>query len=95
MTLSFRALAIGSVVHALGVLLIWALVVFAERQLISTRWWLAIAWLWLAWWIPLAFHPAGNPKRVGATILTGFVILLPCLYTVYVVTYFLFTGQKP
>ena len=95
MPASFRAMAIGSVAHAVLLLCLWSIVVFADTHVVPARLWLALAWLWLAWPIALALHPARTARRLVATLLIGLVILLPCVQTIYVLTSWSITGFAP
>jgi hypothetical protein len=95
MPIGFRALTVGAVVHALVVLAFWAAEFIADLHVISARWWLALAWLWLIWPVVLAFHPARTWKSVAIALGVGIALLLPCVSTIYTFTVWAIEGFAP
>ena len=83
---SFHRLALLAICHASVVLLLWVGVFNADLQLISERSWLILAWLWLAWPLLLALHPARSLRRVSVPLIIGTVLLIPCAPTMFALT---------
>jgi hypothetical protein len=81
--------------HALAILIVWIFVFELDIDVISTRAWLILAWVWPIW----AFAIFGTRSRLDVTLLIPFSIsaalLSPCVGTVYVLTNWLIWGFAP
>jgi hypothetical protein len=83
---NFRYLAVGAVVHAALVALLWASEIYFDVAVIPGRVWLILSWLWLLWPIVLLLHPDRSPMRVLVPSLIGLGLLAPCVPTIWLFT---------
>src|SRR5215831_7688362 len=80
---SYLAPAIGAVVHAALVVLLWAGALYFDISVLPGRAWLALSWLWPIWPIVLMLHRHRTPTRVLVPTLIGVALLAPCLPTIW------------
>jgi hypothetical protein len=92
---TFRALAALAIVHALLVALMWAGEFYFDVTILPGRWWLPLAWLWLAWPVVLLIHPDRSPLRVFVPCSIGLALLAPCLSTRWTFTVWTIGGFAP
>jgi hypothetical protein len=88
----YCALAIA---HALLVFVIWYVAFALDRPVINARYWLAFAWLWLAWLFVLTPRIAREKKLVLPTIGLSIALLVPCASTIYSFTAWLVQDFAP
>jgi hypothetical protein len=88
-------IALGMVVHALTVLLVWITVFHFDIEVMPARLWLVSAWLWLFWPLAMFLHPARFRGRLLAPLAVSVALLWPCIGTVYTFTAWTITGFAP
>jgi len=91
----YWVLAALAIVHAAIVLAVWYAFMYADRYLIPAPLWLALVWLWLAWVLALAIHPARSAWLFVLSTAIGALMLAPCISTAYSFTSWAFWGLAP
>jgi hypothetical protein len=91
----FRYLAVGTVLHAALIALLWVGDFYFEVWEMPGRVWLLLSWLWLAWPILLLLHPGRSPIRVLLPTFVGLALLAPCLTTIWSFTVWSIGGFAP
>ena len=88
-------LRIVCVLHALFVSSIWMLVFKFEIDVLSGRVWLVIALSWLLWISQIVFPFRAKRMDWVATVLVGFVLLVPTVSTQYTFLAWAIEGFAP
>ena len=90
-----RIVPLAAICHAAVVTTLWWLMIYQDRDFVSARAWLAIAWAWVLWPIVVAFVWARISWLGLALTAVGAVILLPAVSTVYSFSAWLIGGFAP
>ncbi|WP_417069870.1 hypothetical protein [Niveibacterium terrae] len=82
-----------SIVHALGVFIVWLVDLKKDIALIPTPIWVVMAWAWLAW--PIIFVVTKKYWAAAASCLVGAVLIFPTATTVWFATSVYLFGFAP
>ena len=78
----YRIVAFGAVAHALLVMILWAVAIYADEILVPGGVWLIGAWAWLGWPIFLAVVRDRASRLTAAAVVIGAFILAPAVPTI-------------
>jgi hypothetical protein len=81
--------------HALLLLAGWWEMFHTHVGLFSARWWLVLAWLWVAWPFVLFVFPARPRLLNWIAVGTGVLFLIPCVPWVFAFTVWTIWGFAP
>lgn len=94
-SLGYRWLAVAAAAHALILLSLWAGVFYLDLSVIPGSAWFLLALAWLVWPIALILHPSHSLIRVLIPCILGFVVLLPCVPTLWAFAAWRIGGLAP
>jgi hypothetical protein len=92
---SYSALAVACVLHASSVFAFWSAEYWADIDLMPTKAWLVLGWLWLAWPVALSLHRDRSLIRVAVPLSIGFAALAVCIPTIFTLTVWSIGGFAP